>query len=46
VSDDSVSVWIDRLKAGDPAAARPRWDRYFDPLVRLVRGKLSQEAAA
>ena len=41
MSDDSVSVWLDRLKAGDPAAARPLWDRYFDRLVRLARGKLS-----
>jgi DNA-directed RNA polymerase specialized sigma24 family protein len=41
VSDDSVSVWLDRLKAGDPAAARLLWDRYFGQLVRLARAKLS-----
>jgi DNA-directed RNA polymerase specialized sigma24 family protein len=39
--DDTVSVWLGRLKAGDSAAAQPLWDRYFDRLVRLARGKLS-----
>lgn len=44
MSDSSVSVWLDRLKAGDPMAAQPLWDRYFERLVRLARGKLSARA--
>ena len=34
---DSVSRWIDRLKAGDPDAAQRLWERYFGRLVRLAR---------
>src|SRR5262249_670181 len=43
MSDDteSVSVWLDRLRAGDPAAAQRLWDRYFERLVGLARGKLA-----
>lgn len=37
----SVTYWLDELKAGDPAAAQPLWDRYFDRLVRLARKRLS-----
>ncbi len=36
----SVSGWIADLKAGDAEAARALWDRYFDDLVRLARGRL------
>jgi DNA-directed RNA polymerase specialized sigma24 family protein len=36
----SVSEWIGRLKAGDQEAAQRLWERYFDRLVRLARGKL------
>lgn len=36
----SVTRWIDQLKAGDPEAAQPLWERYFDRLVRLARQKL------
>jgi DNA-directed RNA polymerase specialized sigma24 family protein len=38
--DGSVTRWIDQLKAGDPDAAQPLWERYFDRLVRLARQKL------
>jgi DNA-directed RNA polymerase specialized sigma24 family protein len=38
--DASVSHWIDRLKAGDPAAAQPLWEGYFQRLVALARGRL------
>ena len=34
---ESVTRWIDLLKAGDPAAAQPLWQRYFEQLVRLAR---------
>jgi RNA polymerase sigma factor (sigma-70 family) len=36
----SITYWIDRLKAGDPAAARKLWERYFHRLVGLARKKL------
>jgi DNA-directed RNA polymerase specialized sigma24 family protein len=39
-ADDSVTRWIDMLKAGDPDAARKIWDTYFRRLVALARGKL------
>ena len=39
-ADDPVTVWIGMLKAGDPAAARPLWDRYFHRLVGLARKRL------
>jgi hypothetical protein len=39
-SRGSVTGWIDRLKAGDPAAAQPLWECYFRRLVRLARRRL------
>src|SRR5688500_2678579 len=39
-ADDPVTVWLGRLRAGDPAAARPLWDRYFRRLVGLARQRL------
>src|SRR4051812_24377605 len=38
--DDPVTVWLGRLAAGDPAAARPLWDKYFRRLVGLARKRL------
>ena len=38
--DASVTLWIDRLKAGDPDAAHKLWERYFRRLVGLARKKL------
>src|SRR4051795_1433315 len=35
-----VTVWLEQLKAGDPAAAKPLWDGYFARLVALARQKL------
>ncbi len=35
-----VTVWIDQLKAGDPAAVKPLWDAYFARLVALARARL------
>jgi DNA-directed RNA polymerase specialized sigma24 family protein len=37
---DSVSHWIRQLKDGDPAAAQPLWERYFQRLVGLARKTL------
>src|SRR5438874_3477307 len=38
--NDLVTVWLGQLVAGDPAAARPLWDRYFHRLVGLARKRL------
>ena len=40
LTEASVSLWIDRLKAGDPEAAQQLWERYFRRLVGLARKKL------
>src|SRR5262245_8741579 len=37
---DSITVWIGQLQAGDEAAVRPLWDRYFHRLVGLARQRL------
>ena len=39
-SEDSVSHWIEQLRAGDPAAAECLWGRYFERLVGLARIRL------
>jgi hypothetical protein len=36
-----VTNWLGQLKAGDPTAAQPLWDRYFGQLVRLARVRLN-----
>jgi DNA-directed RNA polymerase specialized sigma24 family protein len=38
--DGSVTVWLEQLKAGDPAAAGPLWEAYFARLMRVARGRL------
>jgi DNA-directed RNA polymerase specialized sigma24 family protein len=38
--DGSVSHWLDRLQAGEHAAAQPLWEAYFGRLVALARAKL------
>lgn len=38
--DDSITQWIDKLKAGDQTAAQPLWERFFHRLVGLARKKL------
>jgi DNA-directed RNA polymerase specialized sigma24 family protein len=41
VSDNaSVSHWLDGLRAGDDEDIQRLWDRYFQKLVELARGKL------
>src|SRR5436853_5155366 len=40
MSDDSVSLWISQLTAGDAGAAQHLWERYFQRLVGLARKKL------
>ena len=36
----SVTVWLEKLKAGDPAGAEQLWQGYFRRLVGLARGRL------
>ncbi len=36
----SVTHWIHAIKTGESAAASALWERYFEKLVRLARGKL------
>jgi DNA-directed RNA polymerase specialized sigma24 family protein len=39
-SQGSVTYWLGRLQAGDPAAAQRLWESYFARLVGLARQKL------
>jgi DNA-directed RNA polymerase specialized sigma24 family protein len=41
-ADDAVTRWIENLKAGDEAAARLLWERYFRRLVGLAAAKLAR----
>lgn len=36
----SITLWVQQLRAGQSAAAKPLWDRYYERLVRLARQKL------
>jgi hypothetical protein len=38
--EGSITQWISALKAGNPDAARVRWERYFDKLVRMAAARL------
>lgn len=40
MTENSVTYWIGRLKAGDTIAVQRLWDRYFDRLVRLAQRRL------
>jgi DNA-directed RNA polymerase specialized sigma24 family protein len=39
-SNNSVSLWLEQLQAGDVAATQAIWERYFERLVRLVHARL------
>ena len=41
-ADDPVTIWLGQLQAGDPAAVRPLFDRYFRRLVGLARKRLQE----
>ena len=43
---NAISHWIERVKAGDSAAANQIWYHYFDRLVRAVRGRLQGQNRA
>jgi DNA-directed RNA polymerase specialized sigma24 family protein len=38
--DGSITRWIAGVKAGDPAAVQPLWERYFARMVHLARARL------
>lgn len=42
MTERSVSLWLDQLKAGDGDAASPLWERYFRRLVGLARHRLAE----
>lgn len=44
--NNAVSHWIERVKAGDSAAANQIWHHYFDRLVRAVRRRLQGQDRA
>jgi DNA-directed RNA polymerase specialized sigma24 family protein len=39
-SPGSITHWIGQLKSGEPAAAQPLWEGYFQKMVELARQKL------
>lgn len=41
MSEGSVTLWIDQLKAGNTKAAADLWNRYYARLVVLARDKLA-----
>src|SRR5262245_7991440 len=38
--DESVTEWLGQLRAGDAAAARKLWERYFGRLTELAHARL------
>jgi DNA-directed RNA polymerase specialized sigma24 family protein len=38
--EDSVTIWLDGIRAGDDGAVERLWDRYFSQLVRVATFKL------
>jgi DNA-directed RNA polymerase specialized sigma24 family protein len=43
---DSVSQWLEQLRAGDQAVADPLWRRFFQRMVGLARDRLQGRARA
>jgi DNA-directed RNA polymerase specialized sigma24 family protein len=39
-AEGSISRWLGQLRAGDPQAAAELWQRYFQRLVQVARGRL------
>jgi DNA-directed RNA polymerase specialized sigma24 family protein len=39
-TEGSITQWLCRLQAGDPAAAQPLWERYFQRLIGLANRHL------
>ena len=40
LDENSVTLWIDGIRAGDDADIHRLWDRYFERLVRLAGARL------
>jgi RNA polymerase sigma factor (sigma-70 family) len=40
LSENSVTYWIERLKAGDSAAVSQLWGRYYERLVQVAQRRL------
>ncbi|MGB7325023.1 MAG: ECF-type sigma factor [Rubripirellula sp.] len=40
-NEDSITVWFDQLREGDPTAAAKLWDRLFERLAEVARTQLS-----
>ena len=38
--EDAITLWLERLCAGESAAVRPLWEAYFHRLVGLARTRL------
>lgn len=38
--EGSITVWVNRLAAGDADAAKPLWERYFGRMVTLAAGRM------
>jgi DNA-directed RNA polymerase specialized sigma24 family protein len=43
-TNDAVTVWLGQLQAGESAAVRPLWEKYFHRLVGLARTRLRNNA--
>jgi DNA-directed RNA polymerase specialized sigma24 family protein len=41
-TDDAITVWLDQLLAGEPAAVGLLWEAYFHRLVLLARTRLNE----
>jgi DNA-directed RNA polymerase specialized sigma24 family protein len=46
VGESSITAMLGRLKAGDAESARQLWERYFENLVRVARGRLRDACRA
>lgn len=46
ISDDSLTLWVRRLRGGDQAAAERLWRVYFERMVLLARRKLKGASAS
>jgi DNA-directed RNA polymerase specialized sigma24 family protein len=44
MSDDTVTLWLDGVKAGDDLAIQKLWDRYFPRLMRVAAKRLPAHA--
>jgi DNA-directed RNA polymerase specialized sigma24 family protein len=43
-ANDAITVWFGQFQAGESAAVRPLWEKYFHRLVGLARSRLRNTA--